>query len=109
MPVLAYALPRTLAFYPDGTWWVPCIMRNSTRDLAIADSLGIDESFCPVRAMLGAFATYQHFPKPDLLVCSVGATCDDFSAVAQRLAARGHEILWWESPRAGPRQPERLR
>ena len=32
--------------------------------LAIADSLGIDESFCPVRAMLGAFVRRGPFPHP---------------------------------------------
>jgi benzoyl-CoA reductase/2-hydroxyglutaryl-CoA dehydratase subunit BcrC/BadD/HgdB len=103
VPVMAYALPKTVAFYPDGTWWVPCVMRLSTRDLAIADSLGIDETFCPVRAMLGAFTTHQHFPEPDLLICSVGATCDDFSAIAQRLEGMGRRIFWWEIPaRRGP-------
>ena len=49
----------------------------------------MDESFCPVRAMLGAFLTGAHFPIPDLLICSVGATCDDFSAIAQRLEGWG--------------------
>ena len=71
---------------------------SSTRLLEIADSLGIDDSFCPVRAMLGAFVSQAHFPMPDLLTCSVGATCDDFSAIAQRLEAMGHPILWWEMP-----------
>jgi benzoyl-CoA reductase/2-hydroxyglutaryl-CoA dehydratase subunit BcrC/BadD/HgdB len=66
--------------------------------LQIADSLGIDESFCPVRAMLGAFITAAHFPIPELLTCSVGATCDDFSAIAQRLNGLGYPILWWEIP-----------
>lgn len=98
VPVMAYALPDTVAFYPDGAWWVPCIMEQSTCDLRVADSLGIDDSFCPVRAMLGAFVTGQHFPRPDLLVCSVGATCDDFSAIAQRLAGLGFAIQWWEIP-----------
>jgi len=32
------------------------------------------------------------------LVCSVGATCDDFSAIAQRLNGLGYPILWWEIP-----------
>jgi len=73
-------------------------------DSAIADSLGIDESFCPVRAILGAFVTKAHFPIPDLLTCSVGATCDDFSAIAQRLNGLGHPILWWEIPHR--RSPE---
>lgn len=98
VPVMAYSLPETVAFYPDGAWWVPCIMEQSTCDLRLADAMGIDESFCPVRAMLGAFATNQHFPRPDLLISSVGATCDDFSAIAQRLEAAGWPILWWEVP-----------
>jgi benzoyl-CoA reductase/2-hydroxyglutaryl-CoA dehydratase subunit BcrC/BadD/HgdB len=98
VPVMAYSLPGVRAFYPDGAWWLPCIMEDSTGLLPIADSLGVDESFCPVRAMLGAFITDAHFPRPDLLTCSVGATCDDFSAIAQRLSGRGYPILWWEIP-----------
>lgn len=103
VPVLAYSLPGVVAFYPDGAWWVPCIMELSSGDLEIADSLGIDESFCPVRAMLGAFLKQAHFPRPDLLVSSAGATCDDFSAIAQRLEGMGFPILWWEIPHR--RQP----
>jgi len=79
-------------------------MELSAGLLGIADSLGIDESFCPVRAMLGAFLTEAHFPIPDLLVSSVGATCDDFSAIAQRLGGLGYAILWWEIPHR--RQPD---
>jgi hypothetical protein len=73
-------------------------MEMSSPVLEVADSLGIDESFCPVRAMLGAFLTQAHFPIPDLLTCSVGAVCDDFSAIAQRLNGLGYPILWWEMP-----------
>ena len=98
VPVLAFALPRTLAFYPDGAWWIPCIQEHGGGDLEAAAALGVGESFCPVRAMLGAFANPVHFPIPDLLVCSVGATCDDFSAIVQRLSGMGHEVLWWEIP-----------
>jgi hypothetical protein len=104
IPVMAYALERVVAFYPDGAWWLPCLMEDQTSVLEVADSLGIDESFCPVRAMLGAFANQAHFPLPDLLTCSVGATCDDVSALAQRLARMGHAILWWEVPHR--RRPE---
>jgi benzoyl-CoA reductase/2-hydroxyglutaryl-CoA dehydratase subunit BcrC/BadD/HgdB len=105
--VMAYALDNVVAFYPDGAWWIPCIMENSDRLLAVADSLGIGESFCPVRAMSGAFVTGNHFPIPDLLTCSVGATCDDFSAIAQRLEGLGHEIVWWEMPhRRAPESDE---
>ena len=103
--VMAYSLPDVVAFYPDGAWWIPCIMELSAGLLGVADSLGIDESFCPVRAMLGAFLTEAHFPTPDLLTCSVGATCDDFSAIAQRLNGLGYPILWWEVPHRRPGEP----
>ena len=104
VPVMAYSRPELTAFYPDGAWWIPCVMELSEGLFRVADSLGVDESFCPVRAMLGAFVTEAHFPLPDLLVCSVGAVCDDFSAIAQRLEGLGHPILWWEVPHR--RRPE---
>jgi benzoyl-CoA reductase/2-hydroxyglutaryl-CoA dehydratase subunit BcrC/BadD/HgdB len=106
VPVMAYSFENVVAFYPDGAWWIPCVMELSAGLLQIADSLGIDESFCPVRAMLGAFITGAHFPIPDLLVCSVGATCDDFSAIAQRLNGLGHPILWWEVPHRRSPEPD---
>jgi benzoyl-CoA reductase/2-hydroxyglutaryl-CoA dehydratase subunit BcrC/BadD/HgdB len=105
VPVMAHSFDNVVAFYPDGAWWIPCVMEYSAGLLEIADSLGIDESFCPVRAMLGAFVTEAHFPIPDMLICSVGATCDDFSAIAQRLNGLGHPIFWWEIPHR--RCPER--
>ena len=104
IPVMAYSMDNVVAFYPDGAWWIPCMMELGAGLLDIADSLGFDESFCPVRAMLGAFATGEHFPRPDLLTCSVGATCDDMSAIAQRIEAMDHEIIWWEIPHR--RRPE---
>ncbi|MFC1479350.1 2-hydroxyacyl-CoA dehydratase subunit D [Planctomycetota bacterium] len=96
VPVMAYSLDNTVAFYIDGAWWIPCVMELSAGLLQIADSLGIDESFCPVRALLGAFLTEAHFPIPDLIICSTGAVCDDLSAIAQRLNGLGYPILWWE-------------
>lgn len=98
IPVMAFALDKCRAFYPDGAWWIPCVMEMGAGLLSIADQLGIDDSFCPVRAMLGAFVTKAHFPIPDLLTCNVGAVCDDFSAIAQRLEGLGFPILWWEMP-----------
>jgi len=106
VPVMAYSFENVVAFYPDGAWWIPCVMELSAGLLEIADSLGIDESFCPVRAMLGAFVTGAHFPLPDMLVCSVGATCDDFSAIAQRVEGLGHPIFWWEMPHRRVPEPE---
>jgi benzoyl-CoA reductase/2-hydroxyglutaryl-CoA dehydratase subunit BcrC/BadD/HgdB len=105
VPVMAYSLDNVVAFYPDGAWWIPCVMELNAGLLSIADSLGIDESFCPVRAMLGAFVTGAHFPIPELLICSVGATCDDFSAIAQRLNGLGYPIFWWEIPHRRAPEP----
>jgi len=98
VPVMVFSLENVVAFYPDGAWWIPCLMEQSAGLLSVADRLGLNESFCPVRAMPGAFVTGEHFPRPDLLTCSVGATCDDFSAIAQRLEGLGYPILWWEMP-----------
>ena len=106
VPVMAYCFENIVAFYPDGAWWIPCVMELGAGLLQIADSLGIDESFCPVRAMLGAFVTGAHFPIPDMLFCSVGATCDDFSAIAQRLNGLGHPIFWWEIPHRRNPEPD---
>ena len=99
VPVMAYSLPGVRAFYPDGAWWTPCLMECSDKLLQQAEAMGIDASFCPVRAMLPAFQNGEHFPRPDLLICSTGAICDDFSAIAQRLEHLGHAIFWWEMPR----------
>jgi len=104
VPVMAYAFPNLVAFYPDGAWWIPCIMQQTAGLLEIADALGIDDSFCPVRAMLGAFINRAHFPIPELLISSVGATCDDMSAIVQRLERMGHHVFWWEIPHR--RRPE---
>jgi hypothetical protein len=106
VPVMAYARPGLRAFYPDGAWWTPCLMECSDRLLERAEATGIDASFCPVRAMLGAFENGEHFPLPDLLVCSTGAVCDDFSAIAQRLERLGHRIVWWEMPRRRAPEPD---
>lgn len=104
VPVMAYSFESVTAFYPDGAWWIPCVMEQTAGLLRIADSLGVDDSFCPVRAMLGAFVNEAHFPIPELLICSVGATCDDFSAIAGRLEGMGHPVFWWEIPHR--RRPE---
>jgi benzoyl-CoA reductase/2-hydroxyglutaryl-CoA dehydratase subunit BcrC/BadD/HgdB len=98
IPVLCDAFPGMTAFYPDGAWWIPCIMELSDQLFRKADALGIDDSYCPVRALLGAFDNESHFPVPDTLICSAGAVCDDFSAIAQILEGTGQSIHWWEVP-----------
>jgi hypothetical protein len=105
VPVMAYALPGLRTFYPDGAWWTPCLMELSDGLLLQAEALGIDASFCPVRGMLAAFVHGGHFPRPDLLICSTGAVCDDFSAIAQRLEHLGFPVHWWEMPRRRAPEP----
>lgn len=102
VPVMAYAFRNLRAFYPDGAWWLPCIMESNSAALAVADSLGLNETLCPVRAMAGALAAQTDFPEPDLLICAAGATCDDFSAIAQFVNGMGHPIHWWELPYRRP-------
>jgi benzoyl-CoA reductase/2-hydroxyglutaryl-CoA dehydratase subunit BcrC/BadD/HgdB len=107
VPILAYSLPDCIAFYPDGAWWIPCVMEMSAGLLDVADSVGLPDSFCPVRAMAGAFLTDGHFPDPDFVTSSVGAVCDDFSAIAMRLSSLGIPVHFWEMPaRAGPEPTE---
>lgn len=98
IPILVNAMPNTTAFYPDGAWWLPCFKERQTQLMAVADAQGATEGFCPVRAMLGAFELKCHFPLPDFLTCSTGATCDDFKALVQRLVERGHAVEYWEIP-----------
>ena len=106
IPVLAYSYDNIVAFYPDGAWWIPCVMKMSDGLFAYADALGINDSYCPVRAMIGAFENEEHFPKPDLLISSAGAICDDFSTIAQAVENQGNPILWWEIPHRRAAQPE---
>ncbi len=98
VPVMAYSLDNLAAFYPDGAWWTPCLMEQHEGLFELAAQYGLDESYCPVRAMLAAFVNGEHFPRPDLIVSSAGAICDDFSAIAQQLEHLGFDIHWWEIP-----------
>lgn len=106
-PLLAYAAPGAVAFYPDGAWWIPCVMEMSEGLLRIADAAGFGDEVCPVRAALAAFLNRAHFPIPDLLVAAVGACCDDMSCLMQRLDDLDVPLVWWEVPyRRGPAGPK---
>lgn len=98
VPVIAFSAPGTVAFYPDGAWWLPCLMEMEEGLLRLADSLGFGEEACPARATLAAFVNGAHFPLPDLVVAAAGSCCDDFSALMQRVADLGHKTVWWELP-----------
>ena len=97
MPVLTYSLPDTVTFYADEFWWSPCLMED-TRLLDAAESLGCHDQCCYVRAALGAYELHSHFPEPDLSIAAVGSCCDDFSAIMQLIAARGHKTIFWDLP-----------
>ncbi len=103
VPVIAYSDPGVTAFYLDGAWWLPCLLESSAGLLDQAEALGAGPGLCPVRALLGAFVTGAHFPIPDRVVCSVGACCDDLTAISQLLEGLGHPVHWWEIPHR--RQP----
>ena len=45
IPIMSYSLPNLTAFYPDGAWWIPCIMEanasapiSSQRPSALANN-----------------------------------------------------------------------
>ena len=97
MPVLTYALPQTTTFYADEFWWSPCLTED-TRLLDAAEALGCHDQCCYVRAALGAYELHSHFPEPDLSIAAVGSCCDDFSAIMQLIAARGHKTVFWDLP-----------
>jgi len=97
--VIAASLPDAVVFRPDAAWCMPLSMETGVCDALVADRCGIDASFCPARSVLGAMLSNVHFPPPRLLVCSAGAACDDFTAIAQRLESLGHPVCWWEMPR----------
>ena len=98
VPVVVYSSSRAVAFYPDGAWWIPCLMEMSEGLLRIADAAGFGDEVCPARATLAAFLNRAHFPMPDLLVGAVGACCDDMSCVMQRVADLDLPMIWWELP-----------
>lgn len=97
VPVISYAVPRSLTFYADELWWAPCFAERPHL-LEVAARYGAGEELCYVRAALGAMVTLEYFPRPDLCIAGVGACCDDFSAVMQLIEAIGMPVHWWEMP-----------
>lgn len=97
VPTLVMAFPNCVPFYPECIWWTP-FFRESKDLLNTSTMLGIPEGSCFVRAALAAFYKKAYFPRPDLLIGSTGASCDDYSGVMQMVEELGHEILWVEIP-----------
>ncbi len=97
VPVIATSFPNCIAFYPECTWWTP-FFNESTVLLDKASELGIPEASCFVRATLAAFFKNAYFPKPDMILASTGASCDDYSSIMQQVENLGYEFTWLEIP-----------
>ena len=97
VPVIVTSFPDCIPFYPECTWWTP-FFNESTVLLDTASELGIPEASCFVRATLAAFLKNAYFPKPDLVLASTGASCDDYSSIMQQIENLGHEFTWLEIP-----------
>lgn len=98
IPLICYAFENVVTFYVDGAWWLPCFKAMNSSILDDATACGVGENICPARALLGAFKSQNFFPLPDYLICSTGATCDDFAVISQRLVEIGYPIDFWEIP-----------
>ncbi len=97
VPVLVLSFPDCVPFYPECLWWTP-FFKESTDLLDTASKLGLPEATCFSRAVASAFYKKSYFPKPDLIIASTGASCDDYSCVIQNVEDMGYDIMWIEIP-----------
>ena len=98
--LLAAAGDRLACFSADMAFMQPTTSEDP-RLLDLAAERGLGESFCDVRAAVGALAAGDYWPRPDLCVAAVGGCCDDFSACMQQVAAMGFPTHFWELPEVG--------
>jgi hypothetical protein len=97
VPIITQAFPNCVPFYPECIWWTP-FFRESTELLDLATKLGAPEAACYSRATLAAFHKRAYFPRPELVIASTGASCDDYSCVMQQVEDLGYETVWIEIP-----------
>ncbi len=97
VPILVLSFPDCVPFYPECLWWTP-FFKESTELLDTASKLGTPEATCFSRVVVSAFHKRSYFPKPDLIIASTGASCDDYSCVMQVVEDMGYEIMWVEIP-----------
>ncbi len=97
LPVLVLSFPDCVPFYPECLWWTP-FFKESTDLLDTASKLGLPEATCFSRVVASAFYKKSYFPKPDLIIASTGASCDDYSCVIQNVQDMGYEVMWIEIP-----------
>lgn len=94
---LVYSFPNVVAFYPDCLWWTPFISESGVL-FREAARFSLGEDCCFVRAALGGFAKRAYFPTPELLIGTVGASCDDMAAVMAHVERLGYRIHYLELP-----------
>jgi len=97
VPILVLSFPDCVPFYPECLWWIP-FFKESTELLDTASKLGLPEATCFSRVVVSTFYKKAYFPKPDLILASTGASCDDYSCVMQLVEDMGYEIMWTEIP-----------
>lgn len=97
VPILVLSFADCVPFYPECIWWTP-FFKESTELLDTASKLGIPEAACFSRVVVSTFYKKSYFPKPDLIIASTGASCDDYSCVMQVVEDMGYEIIWVEIP-----------
>jgi hypothetical protein len=94
---LVYAFPDVTVFYPDFCYWTPFLTESDVL-LERAARREIGEDTCFVRAAVGAFTSRAHWPEPDLIVASTGASCDDLVAVQQVAVDAGNRVVFLDIP-----------
>ncbi len=97
VPVLVLSFPDCVPFYPECLWWTP-FFKESTELLDTASKLGLPEATCFSRVVAAAFYKKSYFPRPDLIIASTGASCDDYSCVMQNIEDMGYDVMWVEIP-----------
>ncbi len=106
IPVLTASARDVVCYYADMAYMQPCTSED-TRFLDLAREHGFDDTFCDVRAVVGALEDGEYWPRPDLCLAAVGACCDDFSACMQHVRTLGHPVSFWEIPHVGHRAAPR--
>lgn len=97
VPILVLSFPDCVPFYPECLWWTP-FFKESTELFDTASKLGIPEAVCFSKAVVSAFYKKSYFPKPNLIIASTGASCDDYSCVMQFVEDMGYDVMWVEIP-----------
>ncbi|MEO0130342.1 MAG: 2-hydroxyacyl-CoA dehydratase family protein [candidate division WOR-3 bacterium] len=108
IPPIIYSFKSLIGFYPDCLWWQPFFSENYNL-FEITGKASFPETSCYSRVVYATFLKKAYFPKPDLIIASTGASCDDYSCVMQKVynlfyKDKKTEFIWLEIP---PRKEKR--